>query len=57
MTVTGMDGLGQARIGNPAGVQPATVKVVKPDDKVLVSVKVAVSVVVSCTVRPKQKRS
>jgi hypothetical protein len=40
--------------GNPAGVQPAMVNVVKPVEMVLVSVKVAVSVVVSWRLKPKQ---
>lgn len=45
---------GQVVYGNPAGVQPAMVNVVKPDEMVLVSVKVAVSVVVSWRLKPKQ---
>lgn len=49
--------VGQERTGKPAGVHPATVMVVKPDDKILVIVKVAVRVVVSWTVKPKQERS
>ena len=57
IVVTEVGDLGQEMIGNPAGVQPAIVKVVKPDDKVLVIVNVAVKVVVSWTVRPKQERS
>jgi hypothetical protein len=45
---------GQVVYGNPAGVQPAMVNVVKPVEMVLVSVKVAVSVVVSWRLKPKQ---
>ncbi len=43
--------------GKPNGVQPPTVMVAKPKDLVKVFVKVAVNVVVSWTVRPRQERN
>jgi hypothetical protein len=57
VSVTAVLVVGQERTGKPVGVHPATVMVVYPDEMVLVMVKVAVRVVVSWTVRPKQERS
>ena len=57
VAVTAVLVVGQERTGKPAGVHPATVMVVYPDEMILVMVKVAVRVVVSWTVRPKQERS